>query len=187
MPMNSSQLAILKTNLAANTATIGGVQIKDLEHTDDNAQAIVDWYNVVASPDYWVWRTSVSELEFTRGVSVDGTVWSWTTYIGRSQGERDAWARLFMGGGSGSNPSLSNVRQGVADIFSGAGGATQRTHLLTVARRKVTRGEKLFVAVATGPGNDDVANNRGNTTNPDLLGFEGFVSRNDVNGAWALP
>lgn len=145
--------------------------------------------NEAASPTYWVWKTSIFESEITRQPSADATVWSWTAYIARSQGERDAWARLFVGGGSGMNPSLTNVRQGVADIFSGSANSApaQRTHLLAICRRAATRAEKLYAVAATGPGNDGVANNRGTTTNPDALGFEGKVTEDDVARAKRLP
>lgn len=153
-----AQLQALKSYVIANYASVfDGV----------TAAAM----NATASPDYWAWRTSVMELEFTRGLSVDGTSYSWPAYIARSQGERDAWARLFMGGGTGSNPSLTNVRQGFADIFSGSANSApaQRQHLLAIARRKALIGEKVLAVVATGPGNDG-GQARGSAANPDNFG-----------------
>lgn len=190
MNLTLAQLQTLKANMAANnnTIVIGGstIAIKDVAQTPDNAQAVADWYNLVGSPDYWVWRTTIFESEITRTTTPDSTVWSWTIYIARTQGERDAWTRLFMGGGSGMNPSLTNVRQGLADIFSGAPGAAQRTHLLAVSRRKSTNAEKLYGVVATGPGND--GGTRGTTTNPDNLptGFGDLntVTFQNVQAAW---
>lgn len=166
--LTTAQRATLKSDIqntpAANAIYVNG----DLD-------GLAAFYNLSASPDYWVWRTSVTESEYTRapGLDADGstvTNWSWTTYIGRSQGERDAWPRLFMGGGSGCNPSLANVRQAFADIFSGAGGANQRTHLAAVSRRKATRLEKLF---ATGTGT---------TATPATMAVEGVLSSNDLIG-----
>jgi hypothetical protein len=159
--------------------------------TARNAQ---DWdtvaalYNAIVSPDHWVWRTSVLESEYTRssGIDTDGvtvTNWSWTTYIGRSQGERDAWPRLFMGGGTGANPSLANVRQGVADIFSGAGGANQRAHLLAISRRKATRLEKLFATgtgTAVSPANLAAA---ANSTSAALTYVEGAITAQQISDA----
>ena len=189
MPLTQAQLQTLKTDIAANTNTVtfGGspVQIKDLPNSPDANAEIAAWYSAQASPSYWLWRTSIFESEITRSASADATTWSWTAYIGRSQGERDAWARLFMGGGSGMNPSLTNVRQGLADIFSGAGGSAQRTHLLAICRRPALRVEKLLAVAATGPGND--GGTRGTATNPDATTHEGYITYQDVTAARNLP
>lgn len=183
-----AQRQALKAHIAANTNTItidgSPVEIRNVAQNPDNAFAIAAWYNLMTNPAYVVWRTSVFESEFTKSVSSEGTSWSWTLYISRSQGERDAWARLFMGGGTGMNPSLTNVRQGLADIFSGAPAAPQRTHMLVIARRSVTNFERIYTVAATGPGNDGVVGNRGTATNPDALVLEGTISGSDVESAW---
>lgn len=171
MPLNASQLAILKTDLNTNPAVSGS------GHTPDNADFIANYYNQLAAPTgYWVWRTSVSEQEITRATSTDGTNWSWTTYIGRSQGERDAWPRLFAGN-LGCNPSLANVRNAFADIFSagGASGLAQRTHISTICRRLATRCEKLM------------ASGVGTSGSPSTMGFEGTITYPEVQAAWNLP
>jgi hypothetical protein len=136
-------------------------------NNSDGAFDIAAVYNVTAVPDFWVWRTFVSQAECVGEASVDATNWSWTIYIGRSQGERDGWREMFADTG-GINPSHANIRQGLADIFSGAGGAAQRTHLLAIARRKATRIEKLL---ATGTGTTAV---------PATMGFEGPVGYADI-------
>lgn len=187
--MTPSQLIALKADIAANTNQINGVAINAMPLNDDANFAIAGWYNGDASPVYWVWKTSIFESEITRQPSADATNWSWPAYIARSIQEQNAWARLFMGGQSGMNPSLTNVRQGLADIFSGSANSApaQRSHLLAICRRNVKRIERLFVVAATGPGNDGIANNRGSTTNPDALGFEGTVSYQDISQARNLP
>lgn len=200
MQLTPAQLTALKADLAANTSTVlvAGVatQIKNvaaLANRNDIAPDVAAWYNLEAAGPYWLWKTVIFESEITRSPSSDATNWDWTAYIARSQGERDAWARLFMGGGSGMNPSLTNVRQGLADIFSGSANnaAAQRTHLLATCRRKATNAEKLFVVAATGPGNDGVGGNRGLTTNPDAPGAalngataEGPLTGANVTAAW---
>ena len=168
--MTLSQLQTLKAFIDAD-ATLSA-----FPNDEDGAIPCAAALNLSTSPSYWVWRTSVSESEYTRqsAVDTDGvtvTNWSWTTFIGRSQGERDAWPRLFMGGGTGCNPALANVRSAFSDIFSGAGGANQRAHLLASSRRLASRFEKLF---ATGTGSASV---------PALMGLEGPVSAADVNNA----
>jgi len=108
--------------------------------------------------------------------TVDGTTWNYTIYIARSQGERDCWGDMFSDR-AGVNPSLPNVRQGWADIFSGGPGTAQRTHLLAMARRLANRGEKIY-ATPQSPAS---------TSSPSTLTFEGTFSYDDVLNAWQLP
>lgn len=164
MALTPAQKATLKAAIAADS------QLNAFLNNTDGAFAIAAILNMTASPDYWVWRSKVTQEEAVGTTTEDGTVWSWTTYIGRSQGERDGWREMFADTGA-INPSKTNVRQGLADIFSGAGGATQRTHLLTVSRRRATRSEKLF---STGTGS---------TASPAVMGFEGSLSYQDVDDA----
>lgn len=149
---------------------------------DTGYQVIADAMNVNASPDFWVWRTSVAQSEYVGAASVDATTWSWSEYIGRSQGERDAWRQLFASNSSGTvNPTLANVRAAVTDIFSGAGASptAQRAHFLATSRRKARRWEKLL---ATGTGS---------TASPGVLAFaadgvtyaEGVLANSEVEQA----
>jgi hypothetical protein len=188
MPLSTAQLQTLKADIAgsndlipASMAALGfgpfvGLAVNNAALKSPDGDACLAAVYNIQDAAFWVWRTAVLESEFTRDTSVDGTVWSWPQYIGRSQGERDAWARLFMGGLGGANPSLVNVRQGVADIFSGAttgpGSPTaQRTHLLTIARRLAKRIEKLLAA------------GTGTTASPATMTFEGTVSAQDIRSA----
>jgi hypothetical protein len=172
MPLPVAQLPTLKNDIAADGT------LNSQPQTPDSADAIAQVYNLVASPDFWVWRTRVTKEEYTTNVSVDGTTFAWTGsgFITRSQGERDAWNAMFSGDGT-VNPSLANVRQAFQDIFSGgtAPAPANRTHLATMSRRKATRGEKLF---ATGTGS---------TASPAVLTFEGNLTFDDVQQARALP
>ena len=122
-----------------------------------------------AAPDFWVWKTALHEHDITGRTSADGTVWSWTAFIARSVGERDGWVRMFNSSLT-INPSLPNVRQGLADIFSGSANnaPAQRTHLLTMARRKASKLEALF---ATGTGT---------TASPGTMVIEGSLGYNEV-------
>lgn len=160
-----SQLDELKTILLA-------------DHAGQDDETAANNLNAPASPDFWVWRTSVSKDELTNSTSVDGTTFSWTGagFITRSQGERDAWRELFNSQNR-VNPSLDQVRTAMGDIFSGgtAPAPANRTHLLTIARRKATKFEK---AVATGTGS---------TASPAKLTFEGSVTAQDVSEARNLP
>lgn len=167
MPLTTSQLQTLKAAIAAETDP-AFVTLRNEGATG----AMAEWFNQPST--FVVWRTFLSEHEITGKESPTGTVWSWTIYINRSQAERDGWARMFNGTYS-INPSLDNVRQAIQDIFSGAGGLNQRTHLLAMAKRFATRGEKLF---ATGVGTDQT---------PGKLVVEGNIGDVDVVRALALP
>lgn len=175
--LTDAQLPAFKAEINSNQLYAAAVA-----NGDDTGVAVVA--NQLDGGPYWVWKTSIFESDITRVTTPapDNTVWSWPAYIARSLQEQNAWARLFMGGQSGMNPSLTNVRQGLQDIFSGSANSApaQRTHLLAVSRRPATRAEKLFAAAATGLGNDGVAGHRGQSTNPDALGFEGAVTADDV-------
>lgn len=165
MALTTAQLSAIKADILADPALAGQ------PNNPDGNTAIAIVYNAVASPDYWVWRSFVSDREIYETTTADATTWSWTTFIGRSQGERDAWRQMVNMAG-GLNPSLANVRSGIADIFSGAGGANQRTHLLTLGRRKASRVEKLLKASGTG-----------STGDPALMGFEGPIAGDQVEAA----
>lgn len=169
MSLTPSQLTALKNDIDADPSLSG------LANTPDNNQAIATVYNAEASPSFYVYRTRVSESEYTDSSGVDvangnaTTNWSWTAFINRSVGEREAWSRMFQRGFI--NPSAANVRQAFTDIFSGAGGAAQRNHLAVVSLRKATRAEKLF---ATGAGS---------FASPAAMTFEGSLTYQDVNQA----
>lgn len=163
--MTPQQMQVLKDSILSDPLLAGYVAI-----ADDSAIAAA--YNAVASPSYWVKRTSVEIREIYSVTTSSGTTWSWPAFIARSQGERDGWREMFSSGYV--NPSLPNVTQGVADIFSGSANNApqQRAHLLAVSRRLATRFEVLF---ATG--------GDGSTANPSTMAIEGPVSYSDVSRA----
>ncbi|HZS22276.1 MAG TPA: hypothetical protein VFA63_15005 [Pseudonocardiaceae bacterium] len=139
MPLTSAQQATFRTAVKANQAVAAAYAAKDTD-------AIAAAYNAVASPDFWIWRANVTKSEYVNNTSQDATVFDWTVFIGRSQGERDAFGQIFMNVGQSVNPSLTQVRQAFADIFSGAGGATVRTHMLATSRKKASIFGKLYAA-----------------------------------------
>lgn len=176
--LTPAQLQTLKTDIAANTATVqfGGeaVQIRNLPLNDDANFEIAAWYNGVAAPDFWVWRTNVSREEIYNSTSPDSTTWNWTTYKNQAVAEQNAWVQMFMG--DRANFSQPNLRAGIAAIFTGSAQANaQRDHCLAMGRRKSTRAEKLL---ATGTGS-------GGT--PATTGFEGNLSFGQVSQARNLP
>lgn len=170
--LTPAQLQTLKTDIQAD-ATLNA-----FPNSADGNAAIAAAYDVTAAPDFWVWKTRTTKDDLVAKLGPDGTSFAWTGtgYITRSQGERDGFNAIFDSSGA-VNPSLANVRQAFADIFSGgtAPAPANRTHLLAVSRRKATRVEKLF---ATGTGSTAV---------PGLMAFEGQMTGSLVEQARNLP
>lgn len=156
MALTPAQQATLKAAIIADEA------LNAQPNNSDGAFAIAAALNALASPAFLVWKSSVPTKDCK-------TAMIWTEFIARSAGEREAWTFMLSNGVI--NPSDANVRQGIADIFSGAGGATSRTNLLAISKRNATRAEKIF---ATGTGSDAV---------PAVMGREGALSYQDVEDA----
>ena len=171
MSLSNAQLAILKADIIADPI------LSAQPNNSDGASVIAGFYNILAVPDFWAWRTSMTKAEYVQSAGPDGTTFIWVGngFITRSVGERDAWRELFNGD-QACNPSLSNVRAAFGDIFSGAGNAAANlAHLIAMSRRKIKRAEKLF---ATGTGT---------TVAPAIMTFEGDLSYQDIEQARNLP
>lgn len=172
MPLTNSQLQALRTYLDANLAGV----------FDEEAAAAL---NQIATPDYYVWRSSVSRSEIYHQTSPDGTTWNWTTYKNQGVAEQNAWAQMFMGD-AGPIGNL-NFRQGIGSIFTGSAQANaQRGHCFSAGKRKASVAEKLLAIAVTNPPANTGNNTglaRGNIGNPDNLGFEGQIRPSDVSAA----
>ena len=138
----------------------------------NNEQGMSDWYNLPAVPDYYVERSTLSRHDILTGTSDDGTTFTWAglAYIGRAQGERDAFREMFNSTGT-VIPSLASIKAAFADIFSGAGGAGNRAHITALSRRAARRIERLFAA------------GLGTKAAPSVLGFEGTITAQNVSDA----
>jgi hypothetical protein len=165
--LTTEQLATLKAAILADT---------DPEfvaaRTAGATGAMAAFYNVAATPAFYVWRRSLSRHEILTGTSDDNTTFAWAAgaYITRSQGERDAFREMFNSTGS-VDPSLASIQAAFNDIFSGAGGAGNRTHIVAMSRRPVSRVERLF---ATGTGSKAA---------PGVANFEGDISGDVISTA----
>lgn len=173
MALTQAQLATLKADILADPV------LNAKANNSDGAFEIAAAYNLIAVPDFWVWRTAVTKHEITNDTSRNLTTFTWVGngFITRSVGEQAAWTELFNSSLT-INPSRPSVRQAFLDIFSGVGNAAaNRIHLDTVARRKATRAQKLF---ATGTGLDTAVGSGTMTVENDL-------SFTDVQTARELP
>lgn len=178
--LSSAQKTTLKNYLDANAPTN--------THNDEQAAAVL---NALATGSglYWVWRSNVPRVDVYRTAvaaadSTSGavTTWEWDGYKGQSDGERDSWKEMFMGGLC--DFGHQNNRTGILKIFGTTGnGGANRVHIFNVGRRRATVAESLLATEVTGApantGNDNVTGNRGKITNPDRFGLA-------VNGATPL-
>lgn len=165
--LNNAQLLILKNAIIAETDPIVTDALAIGSHN-----VIADFYNTDHATTI-VWKTYLKEHDIVSNVSEESTSWDWTAYIATSVAEKMAWERIFNGTFS-INPSLDQVRSGIAAIFSGPSGAGQRAHLLAIAKRHATKAEALYIT-----GN-------GTAASPGKLTFEGWIHFNDVTAALAL-
>jgi hypothetical protein len=165
MPLTPAQYEILKTDILVTNQE----EFADMVAARED-QLIADAYNQLASPEFWVWRVVVPKEEMVGEVSQEGTSFTWagTGFIGKSVQEILTWQELFDARNN-LNPSLPQVRQALIDIFSGTGAAaSNRTHILSVIRRRATRAEHLFATGTGTPGS------------PGTMTFVGFISYLDI-------
>jgi hypothetical protein len=126
-------------------------------------------YNLQAAPPFWVWKTLITPKQIYQSV-VEGQKWSWATYKGQTQQERDSWRDMMQP--NELDPSLQQTRDGFLAIFGGQGASqVQVTYLLTLSRRQALRGETLFANTSQGAGT---------TAAPALLTYQGTLTYNDV-------
>ena len=144
MALTSAQLATLKAAILADTdpEVVAAVAIR-------NDTEIARLYNV-RSPTEFSWKTSVTKEEVMSEVSKDSTTFLWNALAGRSASELLAWQEMFSLGSV--NASISSVRSGFADIFSGGqnNAAEMRAHLLATAKQGVRKWQVLFFTAGDG-------------------------------------
>lgn len=129
--------------------------------------------NQVATPNYFVWKTSVSVSE----IILNG--FDWTRVDNLTVGKARIWEWMTQIGTI--NPSQANVRSGINACFSVQGAdAANRQAIYDHSNRLATRAEKLF---ASGSGTTPTDQGIG----PSTMTFEGNLSASDVEQARNLP
>jgi hypothetical protein len=130
--LTATQITLLHAALIADASMAASVAAAD-------DIAIAAWFNTPVAENCWKTKLTIDEVQ---------DAMNWTTFIGRSVGERDAFRTMFNQ--NEVNPSKENVRLGIADIFSGtaATAVNLRAAIMGVAQRTMTRAEKIL---ATGP------------------------------------
>ena len=162
MALDQSQLQTLKTTIINDPFLVSQPM------TSGGALVIAEELNKTASPDYIVWKTSVSIDEIMR----NGMDWARVDNL--SVGKARIWD--WLGRLGSFDASKPNVRAGIDATWVGtAADLAVRASVYVHCKRKATRAEKLF---ATGLGSD---------ASPSVLGFEGFLTSEDVQVARELP
>jgi hypothetical protein len=111
--MTPAQLQTLKTNIA----TDGVLNAKPMH--DSGHQEIATAYNLLASPNFTVWKTNVPMREV--GDNLVGT-----ELAGLTTGNHTRLQTIAILSQDGINASLADRRAFFDDIFSGAGGVNTR-------------------------------------------------------------
>lgn len=155
--MTPAQLTALKADILASPDLAG------FPNNSDGAFAIAALYNLPASPNFTVWKTSVTLQE------IMSNGFRWTDVDGLTAAKYRTWDLMNSLGTI--DPSKPNVRQGIRDCWGA--GSQQESAILPHLKRLATRGEKLF---ATGTGSDN---------SPATMTFEGNISYQDVEQARA--
>ena len=129
--------------------------------TMDGAWDIAQELNKIKSPDFVVWKTSVSIDEIMR----NGMDWARVDNL--SVGKARIWE--WIGRLGTFNAAKANIRAGIDAAWVGTlADLSVRAAVYTHCKRTATIIEKLF---ATGTGND---------ASPATMEFEGAISPNDV-------
>ena len=174
MPLTPAQLTTFGQHIAANTNTIGGVQIGQLPHTADNAFDVAAWYNVLFDPAYYVWRTEVGLEE----IYLNGFDWSRVDNL--SVGKARIWEWMFKFGRI--DPSKTNIRAGIDATWVGTqADLNVRAAVYAHCYEPCTRAQQVFVTATAGG-----SGTRGSTANPDTRGFVGRVEDSEVRAIWGI-
>lgn len=181
--LTNAQAIILRDAIAADPV------LSVLTSTPDNNVTIANAFNTNATPDFYVWRTSVSVEDVQNAIiyanmtpaqSPDGTQ-QWANKALHAQGKQFNLQNLILGRDF-INPSRTNVRAAFQDCLTGlptkSDGTNQAagwTAVEAAFKRLTTRVEKLFV---TG-GNGAIGT-------PASLTFEGLLDYQDVEFSRSL-
>lgn len=138
MALTPAQLATLKAAILADS------ELNAFPMNSDGAFAIAALLNQVASPDWIVWRTTVTRKEILQNG------FDWTRLDNLSVGKARVWSDIFVDGQL--NPSKPNVRAGIESVWVGtAQDLAVRAAVYVHCKRQATRIQKILSA---GTGSD---------------------------------
>ena len=145
MALTEEQIATFSTDIETNTDP---VIVQALAEGNNNA--IRDWYNGQASPDFYLWRTSMAVAEIReQHLNWEEVVTSLTT--------NGLLSLLVLTQQESVDPSRESIRGAFAAIFSGPNLAATRTALLAAATRLASYAQRLFAEGEGTPGSPALA------------------------------
>lgn len=134
--------------------------------TNGQTTMIAQWYRGVASPQFIVWRTNVTQDEIMQNG------FDWTRVDNLANGPARVWERMFNNADRSIDPSKPNVRAGIEAVWKGtAADLAVRAAVYVHCKRPANRIERLF---ATGTGTTEA---------PGTLVVVGELSEYDVTRA----
>lgn len=153
--LSPAQLLVLKADIEADPIFTGWW-----------AEEIAHEYGKPASPEWIVWRTSVTWDE----IMLNGMDWARVDNL--SVGKARIWDWLFRNQQNAMNPSKANIRAGIDAAWVGtAADLAVRAAVYVHCKRPASRIENLL---STGTGS---------TASPATMGHEGPIGYRDVEAA----
>ena len=159
MALTTAQKTTLKAYI------LGDATLNAQPNTNVGNSVVAAALNALASPEFVVWKTSVSLTDV--GKAFNGAEWAGMTSTNHTRLQSVALYASVV------DPSKADIRAMFDDIWSGAGGATTRTNLAAVWKRAALLIEKVF---ATGTGT---------TVSPATMGREGSITADEIEEARA--
>lgn len=167
--LTPQQLATLKTAIDADPV----LAAKPL-NSDGYFEIAQALNSELASPDFWVWKSLVSQDEIMQNG------FDWVRVDNLSVGKARIWEWMFDNASATINPSKANVRAGIAEVWKGtAADNAVRQAVFNHCQRLATRAQTLFAA---GPGTTTSVDGVG----PATMAVEA-ITMADVEAARALP
>ncbi len=136
-------------------------------YADQVYTGIADHYNSLASPEWIVWRTSVTQDEIMQNG------FDWARVDNLSVGKARIWEWMFRNSTTSINPSKTNVRAGIDATWVGtAADLAVRAAVYVHCKRPSTKIEKLL------------SSGTGTTATPATMAInaEGLIDWQDIQG-----
>jgi hypothetical protein len=157
MQLTTEQADILRAYILADPV------LSQKPHSSDGAYDIALALNNTYTPDFYVWKTSVSQDEIMQNG------FDWTQVDNLSVGKSRIWEWMFANSSRTINPTKVNIRAGIDAAWVGtAAMLAVRAVIYTHLYRKASILEKLL---ATGTGT---------TASPATLSIEGGLSYPEI-------
>jgi len=186
MALTTAQLQAIKADI------VGDSTLNANPNTPDGNSAIAAAYNLLASPNFFVYRTDIPLSDIYDQITwanltpidaPDGTQ-TWANRSLACQGKQFNLQLMLSGGQLTANASKANVRAGLQDALtnvpSATGTGTQSAGWVNVRdnalARKSTRGEKLLATLTQNGSTAALAA---------TLTFEGALTYHDIEAARA--